>query len=249
MRPSTRRRRSRSPLITAFTASRSLCETEDAAGGWPAIAARTDDIVAAVEGNLETPCTRNARSLLIAAVAQLATGGDADALENRALVLSQRGWSAGALASPGIRLGLLRANRGEVERWLELDVFRMFVYGPGVMAARLDALAALRHATEVEAVAPAYALRGLILEPFAVRALGIVRDDDWSLCTGGRQLRCARPRLAPLADRAVAHTASEVQERRSPLVSLECELDRAGRGAPHTGFPLPRRASRRRSST
>jgi class 3 adenylate cyclase/tetratricopeptide (TPR) repeat protein len=155
-----------------------LCETEDAAGGWPAIAARTDDIVAAVEGNLETPCTRNARSLLIAAVAQLATGGDADALENRALVLSQRGWSAGALASPGIRLGLLRANRGEVERWLELDVFRMFVYGPGVMAARLDALAALRHATEVEAVAPAYALRGLILEPFAVRALGIVRDDD-----------------------------------------------------------------------
>jgi class 3 adenylate cyclase/tetratricopeptide (TPR) repeat protein len=155
-----------------------LCETEDAAGGWPAIAARTDDIVAAVEGNLETPCTRNARSLLIAAVAQLATGGEARALEKRALFLAQRGWSAGALASPGIRLGLLRANRGEVERWLELDVFRMFVYGPGVMAARLDALAALRDTAEVEAVAPAYDLPGLVLEPFALRALGIVRDDD-----------------------------------------------------------------------
>jgi tetratricopeptide (TPR) repeat protein len=155
-----------------------LCETEDAAGGWPAIAARADDIVAAVEGNLETPCTRNSRSLLITAVAQLATGGEAHALEKRALFLAQRGWSAGALASPGIRLGLLRGNRGEVERWLELDVFRMFVYGPGVMASRLDALAALRNAAEVEALAPAYALHGLVLEPFAVRALGIVRDDD-----------------------------------------------------------------------
>ena len=155
-----------------------LCEIEDAAGGWDTIAERTDDIVAAVEGNLETPCTRNARSLLTAAVAQLASGREARALEERALLLAQRGWSAGALASPGIRLGLLRGDRGEIEKWLEVDVFRMYVYGPGVMAARLDGLAAIRDSAQVEEVAPAYIEHGLFLEPFALRALGVVRDDD-----------------------------------------------------------------------
>jgi hypothetical protein len=155
-----------------------LCEIEDAAGGWDTLAARSDDIVGAVEGNLETPCTRNARSLLIAAVALLATGRGAPALEARALELAQRGWSAGGLASPGIRLGLLRGDRDEIQRWLDLDVFRMHVYGPGVMTARLDALAALRHRANVEEVAPVFDEPGLFLEPFALRALGIVRGDD-----------------------------------------------------------------------
>jgi hypothetical protein len=155
-----------------------LCELEDAAGGWEAIATRSDDIVAAVENNLETPCTRNARSLLVTAVALLATGRESQALEKRALQLAERGWASGALASPGIRLGLLRRDRAEVERWLEADVFRMFVYGPGVMTARLDALAAIRDAAQVEEVAPGYVRSGLLLEPFALRALGIVRHSD-----------------------------------------------------------------------
>jgi class 3 adenylate cyclase/tetratricopeptide (TPR) repeat protein len=155
-----------------------FCEVEDAAGGWEAIAARTDEFVATIEANLETPCTRNPRSLLLVAVAQLATGGDAPALEQRALQLAQRGWSAGGLASPGMRLGLLRGDRRELERWLQLDVFRMHVYGPGVMTARLDALAALRDRAKVEDIAPAFVEEGLFLEPFALRALGIVRGDD-----------------------------------------------------------------------
>jgi hypothetical protein len=75
-------------------------------------------------------------------------------------------------------LGLLRGDRGQIEHWLEADVFRTFVYGPGVMTARLDALAAIRDSTQVEAVAPAYVGDGLLLEPFALRALGIVRGDD-----------------------------------------------------------------------
>jgi class 3 adenylate cyclase len=155
-----------------------FCEVEDSAGGWDAIAARSDDIVSAVEGNLETPCTRNARTLLIGAVALRATGRDASALEARALELADLGWSAGGLSSPGLRLGLLREDRGEVERWLDLGVFRMHVYGPGVMTARLDALAAIRDRTKVEEVAPAFVHVGLFLEPFALRALGIVRGDD-----------------------------------------------------------------------
>jgi class 3 adenylate cyclase/tetratricopeptide (TPR) repeat protein len=155
-----------------------LCEIEDAAGGWEAIEARSDDIVAAVEGNLETPCTRNARSLLVTAVAQLVAGREARALETRALELAQRGWSAGALASPGMRLGILRGDRREIERWLDLDVFRMYVYGPGVMTSRLDALAVIRARAQVEELAPAYLSPDLFVEPFALRALGIVRGDD-----------------------------------------------------------------------
>jgi hypothetical protein len=57
-------------------------------------------------------------------------------------------------------------------------VFRMHVYGPGVMTSRLDALVALRDRARVEEVAPAFAEPGLFLEPFALRALGIVRGDD-----------------------------------------------------------------------
>jgi class 3 adenylate cyclase len=163
-----------------------LCEVEDAAGGWEEISARADDIVAAVEGNLETPCTRNARSLLITAVALLATGREAPELEVRAQELAQRGWTSGALASPGIRLGLLRGDRAEVQRWLDADVFRMFVYGPGVMTARLDALAALRENAQTEDTAAAYALPGLFLEPFALRSLGIVRGDDELLARADR---------------------------------------------------------------
>jgi tetratricopeptide (TPR) repeat protein len=155
-----------------------LCEIEDAAGGWDAIAARADDTIAAVEGNLETPCTRNARSLLSTAFALLATGQEDRELERRALVLADRGWTVGALASPGIRLALFRRDRAEIERWLDADVFRTFVYGPGVMTARLDALAAIRDAAQIEEVAPAYVEQGLLLEPFALRALGIVRGDD-----------------------------------------------------------------------
>jgi hypothetical protein len=155
-----------------------FCEVEEAGGGWDAIAARSDDIVAAVEGNLETPCTRNARSLLLAAVALLVTGTRAPALETRAMELAHRGWAAGGLAAPAIRLGLLLGDRGEIERWLDLDVFRMYVYGPGVMTARLDALAALRDRAQVEELAPAYVGDGLFLEPFALRALGVVRGDD-----------------------------------------------------------------------
>jgi class 3 adenylate cyclase/tetratricopeptide (TPR) repeat protein len=155
-----------------------FCEIEDAAGGWDAIAERSDDIVAAVEGNLETPCTRNARSLLLAAVALLATGTRAPALESRALELAHHGWSAGGLAGPGMRRGILLGDRDEIERWLALDIFRMYVYGPGVMTARLDALAALRRRDQVEKLAPPYVDDGLFLEPFAVRALGIVRGDD-----------------------------------------------------------------------
>jgi hypothetical protein len=223
-----------------------LCEIEDAAGGWETLAARSEDIVDAVEGNLETPCTRNARSLLIAAVALLATGWEAPALEARALELAHLGWSAGGLASPGVRLGLLRGDRDEIKHWLDMDVFRMHIYGPGVMTSRLDALAALRDRTQVEDIAPAYVEDGLFLAPFALRALGIVRgdDDSWNARTGSSPSAGwigtdRRPSgCSPASSRGGWSAARGARE----------QARSSGRAALRTECRRLRRASRRRSS-
>jgi hypothetical protein len=50
--------------------------------------------------------------------------------------------------------------------------------GPGCTAGRLDGLAALRDRQRVEAEAAPLLRPGIYVEPFALRALGIVRGDD-----------------------------------------------------------------------
>jgi class 3 adenylate cyclase/tetratricopeptide (TPR) repeat protein len=156
------------------------CELEDASGDWEAIAQRTDAIVEVIEANLETPCARNARCLLLAAVANSVVGDDdrTRTLERRVEALTYQGWSASAFTSPLIRLSLVRGDRTRLTSLLESHAFRMWVYGPGVMTARLDALTALRDRERIEAEAPPFARPGLLLEPFALRALGAVRGDD-----------------------------------------------------------------------
>ena len=154
------------------------CEIDDAAGAWEAIVERTGEIESAIEENLATPCTRNARSLMLAAVAHEATGKDAHELETRAREMLREGWAAPSLSSPLLRLGLLRRDRPALDELLEPAPFRIFVYGPGVMSARFDALAALGRGDEVEELAQTFGRPGLLLEPFALRALGIVRGED-----------------------------------------------------------------------
>ncbi|HXL44275.1 MAG TPA: hypothetical protein VN960_09480 [Gaiellaceae bacterium] len=53
-----------------------------------------------------------------------------------------------------------------------------FVFGPQEHAARLDALAALRDRERVQELAPRFLQRRTYLEPFALRSLGIVREDE-----------------------------------------------------------------------
>jgi hypothetical protein len=154
------------------------CEVDDSAGDWHAILDRTEEIVAAVDANLETPCTRNARSLMLVAVAHEAAGKNPQPFEERADELGGKGWAAPALASPALRLALLRRDSAEVERQLRSEMFRIFVYGPGVVTARLDGLAALRLREEAETFAGELVQPGTLLEPFALRTLGIVRNDD-----------------------------------------------------------------------
>jgi tetratricopeptide (TPR) repeat protein len=156
------------------------CEIEEAVGGWETLVSRTGYVVDAVERNLATPCVRNARCLLVCAFAHAAVGDDERAreLDRRAQAMEGQGhdW---LLAPPRLRLALLRGDRARVEALLEREwVSRTRVFGPAPGAARLDALAALRDRARVEREAPPFTAGSTLLQPFALRALGIVRGDD-----------------------------------------------------------------------
>ena len=155
-------------------------EIEEAAGRWEQLVAGVGVVREAVEANLATPCIRNARSLLLCAVAHLALGHEDAArdLEAQGNLIEGTGFEP-TLAPPRIRLALLRGDAAEVRHLLELDVLRHArVFGPGTHVALLDGLAALRDAARIEELAPPLARQGLLLEPFALRALGIGRGDD-----------------------------------------------------------------------
>jgi hypothetical protein len=80
-----------------------------------------------------------------------------------------------------IRLALVRGDLVGVRRMLaqtetsQRTLIRSTKLAP--VAARLDALAALRERERLETEAPRWLQPDTYLEPFALRALGVVRDD------------------------------------------------------------------------
>ncbi|HXG76974.1 MAG TPA: adenylate/guanylate cyclase domain-containing protein [Gaiellaceae bacterium] len=154
-------------------------EQADALGDWDALRAETDRIVDLVAANLATPCVRNPRDLLLCAVAHLVHGDEERAreLEREGDRVAGSGYES-YLAVPRLRLALQRGDRARLEALLELPVERSFVWGPAEHAARLDALAALRVRDSVEREASGLAVAGTLVEPFALRALGVARGDD-----------------------------------------------------------------------
>jgi hypothetical protein len=76
----------------------------------------------------------------------------------------------------------LALHRGELDKVVPLepiDLARIpHEYALASTAARLDALAALKERSSVEQYAPKLLETGTYLEPFAMRALGVVRDDE-----------------------------------------------------------------------
>jgi hypothetical protein len=136
---------------------------------------------AAVEANLETPCVRNPRSYLLCALAEELAGDRtaAPTLLGRAEELRMDGHGL-VLDGPRVRLELIRGDLDAVRRLLgedDLVAQRRTGYHLGRISIRLDALAALRERDRIEAEAPAFLKRGTYLEPFALRALGIARED------------------------------------------------------------------------
>jgi len=154
-------------------------EVEELAGGWERIAALTERTEQAVSANLDTPCSRNARSLLVCAVASVVMGDEQRAaeLERAAEELGMEGYDF-ALESPRLRLALLRGNLQPVGEAVESAASHNLSFGLARLAARMDASAALRDRRRVEEDAPPLAQAGTYIEPFALRALGIVREDE-----------------------------------------------------------------------
>jgi len=158
-----------------------LTELEELVGGWRAIRALGPRLEPVVLRNRETPCMRSPRILLVSALAELRLGdpGRAAELETLADEFGVEGFGH-TLDTPRIRLALVRGELDIVERlvaeplpdrgwhraWLLLST----------ESARLDALAALGRRADLEAwPAPR---RGTYLEPFLLRALGRVREDE-----------------------------------------------------------------------
>jgi class 3 adenylate cyclase len=154
-------------------------DAEELAGDWKAIRNSSGEVERAVAANMATPCRRNPRCLLVCAAAY-AEAGD----ENTAARLERAADACGmednrfALAGPRLRLALLRGDLAAAEQQLALPARFGFSYGPSGMVARLDGLAALRDRERVEKHGPLLLQSGTYMEPFALRALGIVREDE-----------------------------------------------------------------------
>jgi class 3 adenylate cyclase len=158
-----------------------LLMIEEALGHWDEIhqlQARTERAVAENEG---TPCVLNPRSLLSCAVAcaELGLEAETNRLEASVAALGFEGyghWLHPLLA----HLALLRRDLAKAEELLDesgenwLQTMDSSLYAG---ATRLDTLVALGRATEADAEATRLAGPGTYLEPFALRTLGLVRDD------------------------------------------------------------------------
>jgi class 3 adenylate cyclase len=156
-----------------------LLEVEEVCGGWDRILDLAEQAEAAVEENLTTPCIRNARSLLLIALAAAYTGDERASrhYERRAEAVATEGYEA-VLAAPRTWLQLLRGEVDDVVPLEKPDLARIqHEFALPTAAARLDALGTLRERAVVERDAPALLQPGTYLEPFALRALGAVRDD------------------------------------------------------------------------
>jgi hypothetical protein len=97
-------------------------------------------------------------------------------LEERAEELSFEGFGL-TLDAPRIRLAIHRGDLEQVERLVEGRVSSQAFF-LGSQTALLDGLAAIRARERVEAAAGRLLVPGTYLEPFALRALGLVREAD-----------------------------------------------------------------------
>ena len=118
-----------------------LVEAEEMAGCWDVIRDNTERVEEVVAANRDTPCMRNARSLLVCAVGHEVSGDRARAteIEQEAKDLDL---DSPSLLAPRLRLALARSRYDEVERILSSDEDTRLLSGLQFEAARFDAAAA-----------------------------------------------------------------------------------------------------------
>ncbi|HUG64298.1 MAG TPA: adenylate/guanylate cyclase domain-containing protein [Gaiellaceae bacterium] len=155
-------------------------EIEELTANWDRIRELEARVERAVQDNLDTPCVRNARSLLVCALAETAQGDHARA--QRFVELASSAGMEGhdrELTAPRLRMALLRGDVTEARRLVdeyERPTLR-FMFDMAGATAWFDAAAALGLRDAVESAAPDFAQPGTCFEPFALRALAIVRND------------------------------------------------------------------------
>jgi hypothetical protein len=157
-------------------------------GAWSELAALSDDVWRAIDDNLDTPCVRHSRCLFLCGISHVIEADEtaASRMFARAVELEGVGHDP-VLDPPRLRLALLRGDRATAARLVETPVARPYVWGPSVAAVRLDASAWLRDVERVEEQASGLTQAGAYLEPFALRALGIVRGDEAMLARAGER--------------------------------------------------------------
>jgi hypothetical protein len=156
-----------------------LIEAERLSGRWDAVAELTERAEDAVAANVDTPCAVNASSLLACALAAAIRGDDRASrrLEASANEIGMVGYDM-VLNPYRVELALTRGDLAVVERMLSEWTFPRRDLRYQSFISRLNALAALGRFDEVEQEAPALIRPGTYAEPFALRALGLAREDD-----------------------------------------------------------------------
>ena len=156
-----------------------VVETEENAGCWERLLELVTPVEAAAAANADTPCTRNARCLLVCALAAELSGdaGEAERLE-RLAVATGFDLASPPLVGPRTRLAMAREDRAEVARLVHEAPQVFLAFGPAPLGARLDALVFLGEVEAIEAEAPPLLRPGSYVEPFALRALGVARGDE-----------------------------------------------------------------------
>jgi hypothetical protein len=156
-----------------------ILEVEQLSGNWEAVRELTPRAERAVDQNT-TRCLHNRLALLVCALGNAYLGDDEEArrLELRS---DASGVDRYGRVEASLWLALHRRDLDAVERLLaeqeqpRQTFLRSRKLAP--VAARLDALAALGRADDVEREALQLLRPGTYLEPFALRALGTVRGD------------------------------------------------------------------------
>jgi hypothetical protein len=152
---------------------------EVAVADWQSGRALTQRVEDAVEANLATPCPFNVGLLLMAALGMVYTGDDAGSAR-----LVAKAESIGMVGYPRItvarwlRLAMARHDLDDLRRRVDsVDAAWLIPGAWELRAALLDALALLGDRDRIEIEAPGWVRPDAYVAPFAVRALGIVRND------------------------------------------------------------------------
>lgn len=150
---------------------------ETLAGDWDAVSCLRSGAERAVEANLSagTPCPMNVAILLNCAVASSRAGDEQESrrLEAKADAIGMVGYR-GWFEPVRLRLALARRDLDAV-RSLVPEGEPSWLEPPGAL---LDSLVALCDRDRIEAEAPKWLKPRTYAEPFALRALGIAREDD-----------------------------------------------------------------------